>query len=46
MSLAIRYLALLPLFVITACQQPVNYNPPATQVAQAQPTLLSIILMD
>ena len=38
MSLAIRYLALLPLFVITACQQPINYNPPATQVAQAQPT--------
>lgn len=41
MSLAIRYLALLPLFVITACQQPVNYNPPATQVAQAQPAIVN-----
>lgn len=41
MSFGIRYLALLPLFVITACQQPLNHNPPATQTAQVQPAIVN-----
>ncbi|MBG3013146.1 alanine racemase [Proteus faecis] len=41
MSFGIRYLALLPLFIITACQQPVNHNPPATETAQVQPAIVN-----
>lgn len=41
MSFGIRYLALLPLFVITACQQLVNHNPPTAPTAQIQPAIVN-----
>lgn len=41
MSFGFRYLALLPLFIITGCQQSVNHTPPATQTAQVQPAMVN-----
>ncbi|OAT45909.1 alanine racemase [Proteus hauseri ATCC 700826] len=41
MSFGLRYLALVPLLVITACQQPINHNPSVTQTAQVQPVIVN-----
>lgn len=41
MSFGLRYLALVPLLVITACQQPINNNPSVTQTAQVQPVIVN-----
>lgn len=41
MSFGLRYLALVPLLVITACQQPINHNPSVTPTAQVQPVIVN-----
>ncbi len=41
MAFRLRYLALLPLLVATACQQPVNTNTIATPSAQVQPAIVN-----
>lgn len=41
MSFRLRYLALLPLLVVTACQQPTNTNIVTTANAQVQPVIVN-----
>lgn len=41
MSFHLRYLALLPLFAITACQQPINHTPAIAQTAQIQSAIVN-----
>lgn len=41
MSFRLRYLALLPLLVVTACQQPTNTNITSTENAQVQPVIVN-----